>query len=377
MNIVFVIESLSRKGGAENALIQLAIEMQSREQNVQIVYLWGPNDFQEILNLHCIEVHCLKLPHRWSILRGFIGMHKILSNSDAKIINALNFFPMLYVALSKLSIYGKKRVVTYHNMGYQANPAQGLFQHLKKTIEIVANRFFMNGHIGVSQAVSSSYQKHLGLQTFHTIPNIISMTEINKILNKDFTLPRSTVDYEIIMVGRLISEKGYQYMFEAIELLKKENLSFQLTIFGEGILRNAIDRDISSRNLQQHVNILSSAPHSELFSFVERADLFVMSSVSEGFPMAPAEAMVLGTPVVATTAGGIPELIEDGVSGILVPPREGRMLFKAIKDVLLNEELKVSLVQSAKKRIKENFDNQVIYQKYENYFNSLLEDANE
>ena len=371
MNVVFVIESLSRKGGAENALMHLAAELQSRKQNIEIIYLWGPNDFHEMLDSFGINAHCLELPHRWSILKGVIRMHKLLARADVRIINALNFFPILYVALSKITVHGKKRVLTYHNMGYEANPATGILQNLKKCMEIFLNRFFFDGHIGVSDAVSASYKKHLFLQKIITIQNIIPVAVINKTLDNSFNTPGSNADYEIIMVGRLIPEKGYEYALEAAELLKLENLNFKLTIFGEGLLRDSIEEEIASRDLSQHVNIQPSIPHSQLFSFIAKADLFVMSSISEGFPMAPAEAMVLGTPVVATKAGGIPELIEDGISGILVPPKQGRMLFQAIKKVLMDDELKVSLATNAKERIKENFDNSIIYQKYVNYFNSL------
>ena len=89
--------------------------------------------------------------------------------------------------------------------------------------------------------------------------------------------------------------------------------------------------------------------------------------------MAPAEAMVLGVPVIATSVGGIPELIEDGVSGVLVPPKNAKMLAEAIKTVLLDKNLRDSLSVNGQKRINENFSPKIICQKLLDYYKEVLE----
>ena len=120
MKVIYVIESLSKLGGAENSLINLVIEMKKLGHNSMIVYLWGPNDFHEQLASNDIKTYSLGMKSRWSIIQGFFKLHEILSSSDIRLINAQNFFPMFYVALSKIAIRGTKRIVTYHNMGYEA-----------------------------------------------------------------------------------------------------------------------------------------------------------------------------------------------------------------------------------------------------------------
>ena len=110
-----------------------------------------------------------------------------------------------------------------------------------------------------------------------------------------------------------------------------------------------------------------------LFIAIKNADLFVMSSISEGFPMAPAEAMVIGTPVVATKVGGIPELIENEVSGILVPSKNPAMLAKSIAKVLNNSFKKDELIYNGRKRIDNHFSPTIICEKLIKCFTEVLE----
>lgn len=373
MKIIYVVESLTRGGGAENALVNLCIELAKSNHQPCIIHLWGPNDFQEELDSHRIKTYCLEMKNRWSIVQGMSQLNKILSHSDAIIINALNFFPMFYVALSKLSVPRKKRVVTYHNMGYEVYPASNPIKIIRKYLDILLNKLFFDGFLGVSNAVSLSYEKHLQIKKIDTIENIIPIDSIIANINPAMHLPNEEGFFKIIMAGRLVHEKGYQYMLEALKILKASNLKFHLKIFGDGVLRSYLLEEIKQKDLAKEITISSTVNHNNLFREVYRADIFVMSSVSEGFPMAPAEAMVLGVPVIATSVGGIPELIEDGVSGVLVPPKNAKMLAEAIKTVLLDKNLRDSLSVNGQKRINENFSPKIICQKLLDYYKEVLE----
>ena len=118
-----MIESLSSKGGAEHALINLVTEFHSRGLKPQIVYLWEPNDFTDFLNSSGIKTHSLSLRNRWSIFSGLVRLLKILHKEQPDILNAINFFPMFYCALTKPFFWKTCRVVSFHNMGYESYPA--------------------------------------------------------------------------------------------------------------------------------------------------------------------------------------------------------------------------------------------------------------
>jgi len=372
MKIIYVVESLSKKGGAENAIVNLTIELVKLGHKPSIIHLWGDNDFKEALTSNGISYYSLNLNFRWSILKGLFRLKKILSNLDAKLINAHNFFPMFFVALSKILVRGKKRVVTYHNMGYEVYPANNPYKLLRKELDKILNKFFFDGYIGVSNAVSGSYQNHLGINKFITIENIIPAESIRKIVTKKNSLQDNHSIPNIIMAGRLVHEKGYEYLLESAALLKSQGFNFCIKIFGDGPLKEEILNGISERDLFHQITIIPTVTHEVLFNEISKSKLFVMSSISEGFPMAPAEAMALGIPVVATNVGGIPELIEDGNSGILIPPKNATLLAQAIKEILTNEELRKYIAANGKKRIDQNFSGKILCNKLINYYSEVI-----
>jgi len=372
MKVIYVIESLSKLGGAENSLINLVIEMKKLGHNSMIVYLWGPNDFHEQLASNDIKTYSLGMKSRWSIIQGFFKLHEILSSSDIRLINAQNFFPMFYVALSKIAIRGTKRIVTYHNMGYEVYPANNPIKLIRKLIDIFLNKFFFDGYLGVSNAVSDSYERHLYINKINTIENMIPVDSIKNIVASNKNPRIINEEHRIIMAGRLVHEKGYKYMLKAVEILKAGDLKFHVSIYGDGPLKSEIESDILSKKLSNFVSIFPAVGHYELFSAIKEADLFVMSSISEGFPMAPAEAMVLGTPVIATKVGGIPELIEDGVSGILLPSKDPNRLANSIKITLNDLNLRNKLTINGKKRIEDKFTPTKICNKLLSYYSEVL-----
>ena len=374
MQLLYVVESLSKNGGAENALVNLAVEMRKLGHKIIIIHLWGPNDFEEELKINDVVTHSLKIKSRWNVLQGTSRLNKIIISDDIKIINAINFFPMLYVALSKLFIRGKKRIVTYHNMGYEVYPAKSPLKILRKFLDILLNNYFIDGYIGVSDAVSNSYAKHLHISSFNTIGNIISIDSINEAAYKGPLPSRINNNFRIVMAGRFVPEKGYQYMVQAMEILMLEGAKFQLSIFGDGNLKSEINAEIKNRKLSEYISIMPSINKSKLYKVIQESDVLVMSSVSEGLPMIIAESMVLGTPVVATSVGGIPDLIEDGISGILVPSRNAKLLAEKIKNLLKSDVLRKELSDNGKIRIMDKLNPVITCQNLINYYSEILLD---
>ena len=95
---------------------------------------------------------------------------------------------------------------------------------------------------------------------------------------------------------------------------------------------------VVAREKNWHLEIVNDLPHAEAMGWVKAADVFVLNSTYEGLSHALIEAMMLGTPVVATQVGGNPELVENGVTGLLVKPKDDESLYRALKDVEQNKE---------------------------------------
>ena len=375
MKAIFVIESLSSNGGAEHALINLVTEFQSRGLKPQIVYLWEPNDFTDLLNSIGIKTHALSLNSRWSIFLGLTRLLRVLHKEKPDILNAINFFPMFYCALTKPFLWRLSRIVSFHNMGYESYPANTLVRKLRKKLDILLNKA-MDGHTAVSAAVAGSYKHHLRLDAIEIINNIIPEKKILSFLPnakpKSISKQLNLECHQIIMAGRLVPEKGYNFMISAMSLLIKRGIKVKLNIYGEGPLLEEINQNIQFYNLSTAITVNKSVDHKVLFKKIFHSDLLVLSSISEGLPMAAAEAMVIGTPIVATKVGGLPEMIEDQMSGILVDPKDPDALANAIEQVLIDKDLQMKLSDGGVRRIQEKYSSDKICINLINCFKETL-----
>ena len=372
MKILFLIQTLSLRGGAENALINLVLNLKDKGHEAQIIFLQQPNDFIHSLQKAGIKAHSVNLKSRLNFFSGFIRITRIIRDEKPDILNAINFIPMLYLAITKVISSRVVRIVSYHNMGYEAYPANTNYRKIRKYFDIFCNQF-MDGHTGVSQAVANSYKNHLMLKEIQTINNIIPVERIlasfsssREIANKKNSL------HKIIMAGRLVPEKGYDFMISAMRLLVDRGLKVKLEIHGDGLLKDELNEQIAACNLNNHIFIHATVSHSQLFQKIFLSDILVLSSISEGLPMAAAEAMVIGTPVIATKVGGLPEMIQNNVSGILFEPKDSIALADAIEVVLGDKELQDKLSSGGRSRISEKYSAEKVSDDLLNYFRKLL-----
>jgi len=153
-------------------------------------------------------------------------------------------------------------------------------------------------------------------------------------------------------VAALVPHKGQRHLIEAAALVVRHVPDARFVIAGEGELRPALERQIREHHLEKHVMLAGFRP--DVLSLHKAFDIFVMSSITEGLGTSLLDAMASGKPVVATTTGGIPEVVVDGVTGSLVPPRDheamAAALVKLLKDPALRERLgKAGLARARQK----------------------------
>jgi glycosyltransferase involved in cell wall biosynthesis len=144
--------------------------------------------------------------------------------------------------------------------------------------------------------------------------------------------PRSK---EVLCVGRLSSEKGHRVLLEAVALLRDRGVELRCTIVGDGPLRAELEAYALSRKaLDGHVTFAGALPVGDVIERYRTADVVVLASFSEGVPMVLIEALALGRPVVATAVGGVPELVRDRETGLVVPPGNAAALADAMQWVV-------------------------------------------
>lgn len=154
----------------------------------------------------------------------------------------------------------------------------------------------------------------------------------------------------VTSLARLYVTKGLTYLLEAIAKVKQVHPTTQFKVYGDGPLRDELLAYASKLGLDgRQIFVGAFTNRAALSQIMTQTDIFVMSSILEGQPLSLVEAMSYGCPIVATTVGGIPELIQDGVNGLLCPPTDSECLAQKICVMIENPDLRIRLGQEARK----------------------------
>ena len=155
-------------------------------------------------------------------------------------------------------------------------------------------------------------------------------------------------------IAALVPHKGQRYLVDAAQAVVRAMPDAHILIFGEGELRPALSRQIKHLGLEHHVQLAGFRP--DILSLLKGLDVFVMSSLTEGLGTSILDAMAASKPLVGTTAGGIPEAVEDGVTGILVPPHNAAALADAILRLLQDGALRRRMGEAGLERVRALFN---------------------
>jgi glycosyltransferase involved in cell wall biosynthesis len=155
----------------------------------------------------------------------------------------------------------------------------------------------------------------------------------------------------LVCTGRMVPAKGHQVLLEAVKLLRDRRVNLRVTLIGGGTELARLRQYAVDHHLEDTVDFTGALSHPEMLAQLRRADLFALASFAEGIPVALMEAMSLGLPCVSTYIAGIPELIRNGIDGLLVPPANAVAMANALEIVLGDPVLRRTLGASARQRI--------------------------
>src|SRR5579862_194359 len=174
---------------------------------------------------------------------------------------------------------------------------------------------------------------------------------------------------EIICVGRLVSVKAQRILISAVGKLVQDRRNVLLHIVGGGPDRPDLEKQVDSLGIRPHVVFHGFASHDKVKQLYGRSDVFAISSFAEGLPAVLMEAMAMEIPCVSTWIMGVPELIRDGIDGLLVPPSDVLALALAISRLMDDPELRRRIGVAGRQRVIEEFH----LQKNARYFASIFE----
>jgi len=164
----------------------------------------------------------------------------------------------------------------------------------------------------------------------------------------------------LITVGRLVEKKGITYALSAVRRLSDAGVSVCYDIVGDGPLRERLQHDVQQMSLQSQVRFSGWQTHSDVQQALEAADVLVAPCVTagdgdeEGIPNVLREGMAAGLPVIATYHSGIPELIQDGFNGLLVPERDPVALAERVRWLAHNPQAWPAILTAARRRVEED-----------------------
>ena len=230
--------------------------------------------------------------------------------------------------------------------------------------------------IAISREVASSVKRVYGLESHAVVPNGIPVNKYAGSLadriswrNKE-RFPDDAVLFTC--VGRLEPQKNPAMLVRAFASLNDSRA--HLVMLGQGSLREWLVSYIRELGLEQRVHLLGHRP--EVRECLAGSDVFVLSSNWEGNPLAVMEAMAAGLPVVGTTVGGVPELVESGRQGFLVAPEDHRAFSTAMQILLGDAKKRAGMGDAARIRATEAFDVEQMVQSYAGiYRNALAENV--
>ena len=353
IKILFVITSTG-VGGAEKMLYHTSTALDPARYLPSICSLKEKGEIARDMEAAGIEVHCLTMADgdrfrgwfasltalfrliryllkvRPTIVHSFLFRANILSRIAA-------FFAGVPLVISSVRVMGGEKDY-YH------------------TVEKITS-FMVDHYITVSESVKEYLigKANLLPEKITTVYNGVTLNGITPAGESSVARPYGLEprDSVVLTVGRLHRQKGYDYFIRAVARVKREVPGVKVLIAGEGEEENNLKKLVRSLDLTKE--IIFTGLSLDVGSILFYTRLFVLPSLWEGMPNAVMEAMAAAKPVVATRVGGVPELVVEGETGILVPPEDTEALALAMLDLLQDPLKGRSMGEAGRKRVQDHF----------------------
>lgn len=355
VRILFFIESLSG-GGAEKVLVTLLKHLDYSKYEVTLMPLVDTGILREDIDkskLHYVPA-ISEAKNTWQRVWNKIKYKLIYHYIPCRFVNRW-IIPQkgidVYIAFTegfatKLLSYTPNKKIAWVHIDLKSYPwTQNANIYNNTDEEMIAYRKY-DHIICVSKSVEQVMREHYGLSQTTTIYNPIDTEDIlqKAIQPIDNDIPSS---FNIVSVGRLVLQKGYDRLIPIVGKLKREGKDVRLFLLGEGAERKHLESIIEKEGLQEAVHLLGFQRNP--YALLSKMDLFVCSSRAEGYSLVIAEAMTLGLPVVSTDCAGPNELLDHGKYGLLVDNNDA-CIYEGLSLVINDSKLREDLKHNSKER---------------------------
>ncbi len=207
-------------------------------------------------------------------------------------------------------------------------------------------------------ALTEDMRRKLAKGTDHEIFVVPNGINLNLFAERSLTIVKENGVKKILFVGRLSPVKGVQYLIRAMERVLKEIPEAKLILVGEGKEREMLESLSIQLDINKSVQFVGIVNHEKVHTFMQQADVFVLPSLSEGFPNVLLEAMACGLPVIATRVGGIPDIIMEEENGYLIDEKRPDEISEKLLFLSRNKPITWKISKNNKEKVKKyNWDN--------------------
>lgn len=365
--ILIVIPSMGG-GGAERVVVNLANHLDSGRYGVSIATFQERNDYVNELDKD-INIMCLGKKSKWDFLKLILRLRKVIKEHKPDVVLSLIYYANIITLFAGMSLKRNFKVIISEHIYSYKYLSEGGWRALKRCFMNFAYKK-ADKIITVSEGIKKILQDDFNIpaEKIVTIYNPIPFDVIVKNSQQAVVHPffENGGNNVIIGMGRLEHQKRFDVLLKAFAIVQRQHNEARLIILGKGALQKDLEELTHKLNLNKFVNFAGFQPNPH--AWVSKADIFVLSSDMEGFPMAILEAMACGVPVISTDCPtGPSEIIINGENGILVPPSNEKKLAEAMIALLEDKNHREKLSMAGQKKAEE-FGIQKILNQYEKIF---------
>ncbi|MBN2284808.1 MAG: glycosyltransferase [Tissierellales bacterium] len=375
MTVMFIIDLLGPFGGAERSLNLLARGLIGHGHRIIICCLKGGESYRK-LEQEGFYVENLNIDKLYNAdgLRALSRLIKLVRQERVSAImtyhESSDFFGILISMLTRTPIISNRR-----DMGFKLK-----LKHI--WLYRLINRFF-DGIVAVSYAVKEAVLKTQWAKTsnvvvIHNGVDLSSSSDGASICTPDKAVYDECLN--VCCLANIRQIKGHKYLIKAAKLAVERFPNVRFHFIGCYDMDDAYFKDIQKQiqtlQIQDTINFIGEIRHVDVSTMFAAIDISVLPSLSEGLSNTLLESMLAGKPVVATAVGGNPEVVEDGKSGFLVPPRDPHAMAEAILKLLGNSELRREMGHQGRMRVQEEFSVGGMVEKYEDILRYVTEKKN-
>lgn len=362
--IIYIIDNLSI-GGAQKHLIALASALKKKGYRPEIICLGDiEEDFIKLkaeFPIWILKMDCVWRAYFW---RNLLGLISLLASRKPDIVhtylNTANVFGVCAARLAHVPVAISSR----RDLGHFRSSKIGALEQLTGRLS--------DKVVCVSEAVRNKVRQKEGLALEKTVV-IYNGADVNTF--KAIPPDRKKRYFNITMVATMDrKKKGHFCFLKAAEKILRIRKDVRFTLIGDGCLRAQLERHVCSRKLKPYFNFRGKC--NDLHQQLRNTDLFVVCSETEGCSNALLEAMAMGIAPVATAVEGNLELIEDGISGCLVRPRDSLLMAQKILALLNLPAMRKTLAVGARKRILAGFTLNKMIKNYSQLYQDLFQTKN-